>query len=240
MYSESNHTDKITIVSFNIEKSREIDLAILELNLNIHTKDSDIILLQEMDEEGVIQIAEFFKLNYIYYPFSRELKTQSNFGNAILSRYKIKAEEKLILPHYSQKNRLRAVTKCSITINNKSLLLYSIHQSTVSLKKSKRADQLETVLSDINTERENYNQVIVGGDFNTLFKKDLKSTITLFEELGFKFATENIGHTSAALFNIVKPKNDHIFTKSGKVINSGKLQDSKSSDHLPIFIELKI
>ena len=230
----------LKIICFNIEKSEKIDLAIKELKEDKHTEKIDILFLQEMDENGVIQIADSFNLNYIYFPFTKDPHSQKNFGNAVLSKFEIKQPQKLILPHLGKNNRLRAATKCQIEINNETYLLYSIHQSTVTMKDSKRVDQLNALMMDLEKEYKNFDQIIIGGDFNTLFKRDLKRTVRKFEAQGFEFATSGIGHTSAALFNIVKPLNDHIFIKKGQVIKKGKLKNSKSSDHIPIYIELSI
>src|SRR5690348_5298214 len=56
-------SDSLNVVTFNIKKAREIQLAICEMKQLEKTTPVDIYLLQEMNEEGVEAIAKDLGLN---------------------------------------------------------------------------------------------------------------------------------------------------------------------------------
>lgn len=233
----SHAQDVITLVVFNLKEGEKTDLAIQELT-TVNLKDIHILLLQEMDEKGVIQFSKALGLNYLYYPIGTDKRNGNNFGNAILSKYRITNEEKLILPHSKIDNRIRNAPNCIIDVQGKKILVYSIHNETILLPSKKRQDQLDSILNDIDQSLDKADFTIVGGDFNTLKSIDVKKLVLEFESRDFKWANENLGYTSKALFNIVKPKNDHVFIKDLKLIEGSKMEKSKSSDHLPLVMKL--
>lgn len=229
-----------SLISFNVEKSRHVDAAIKELNTADGFSNPTILLLQEMNQKAVVNFSHHFKMNYIYYPIGTNKDDESDFGNAILAKHKIYEPSKLILPHAKIDGRIRNATNAIIEIAEKKILIYSIHNETILLPRKKRQDQLNTILKDIQGKEKSVDAIIVGGDFNTLLAKDLIHVTDRFSESGFIWSTENIGATSSAFMNMVKPQNDHIFTKNVKVIGCQKLSSSKSSDHLPVKIDFTI
>ncbi|HDZ59187.1 MAG TPA: endonuclease/exonuclease/phosphatase family protein, partial [Actinobacteria bacterium] len=90
---------ELNVVSWNIKFAREIDTAIAELNETDQLRNADIMLLQEMDDEGVDAIARSLGLNYVYFPASVHCRTGKKFGNAVLARWEISGSAKLLLPH---------------------------------------------------------------------------------------------------------------------------------------------
>ena len=60
--------EEIKIITWNIKFSEKIDEALAELNNVEKLKEADIILLQEMNEEGVDKMAKSLECNYVYYP----------------------------------------------------------------------------------------------------------------------------------------------------------------------------
>lgn len=235
-----NPDEPLTVVSFNIEKSQKIDLAIQEISDNKSTANVDILLLQEMDQVDVMKIAEALELNYLYFPISHSAGDDKNFGNAILTKNEILEEDKFILPHEKSNGRIRNATNCVIEVDDKSILLYSIHSETVVMDRRKRMQQIDAIISDIESKDDDVDHVIIGGDFNTLLKMDLVRYNRKFSAIGMAWDSEDIGATGDYLFGIVKPANDHIYSKNLKFLDSGKLEDSKSSDHLPIFVKYEL
>jgi len=67
----SNSSDEIdltiTLVSFNIENSLKIVLAIEENKIGSSFNISEIILLQEVDKKSVVNFSKQFSLNSLYY-----------------------------------------------------------------------------------------------------------------------------------------------------------------------------
>jgi endonuclease/exonuclease/phosphatase (EEP) superfamily protein YafD len=95
-------TTTLRLVSFNIEFALHVDSAIAVLASNPALRDADVLLLQEMDENATRRIAEALHLWYIYYPAIFHLRTHRLFGNAVLSRWPIVEDQKIVLPHVSR------------------------------------------------------------------------------------------------------------------------------------------
>lgn len=230
--------DKLSVVTFNIEKSENIDLAIHELTTNFQFSDPDILLLQEVDETSVFEFAKKFHLNYIYYPIAIHRKAKNNFGNAILSKYPITKPSKLILPHKTPTKRIRNATNCILEIGSYKLLVYSIHNETIIMSQTKRMEQVDAIIQDIKSRKVEH--IIVGGDFNSGIPRDLREIVFKFKSLNFSWPTKEIGGTSKALLNLVSPRNDHFFTKGLTPLSAKKLQESTSSDHIPVLLVFTI
>lgn len=228
----------ITVVSFNIEKSLKVDLAISEIVNDTSFNNADIILLQEVDKKSVVKFSEQFSLNYLYYPIALNRSDKSEFGNAILSKYKISNEDKLILPHKKRNGRIRNATNCIINIPNHPTLVYSIHMETIIMSRAKRMDQIDAIIKDIETKKVEH--VILGGDFNTIVNKDLEIIIKKFDQSGVRFDSKSIGHTGSYFLGLIKPSNDHFFSRNMTTLETIKLIDSKSSDHLPVLIKYRL
>ena len=232
---------RLKLVSFNLELGKKTGLAISEFNSSEVIDDLDILLLQEVNENSVMEFADSLNMNYVYYPISVNLTDQSNYGNAILSHYPIKNHRKLILPHSKwTNNRKRSTTSAILQIHNKNILVYSVHTETLLMSKKKRRDQLAYIVKDIKKNEAYVDAIIVAGDFNTLLHSDIKHLKSIFQSIDMQYSSDSIGWTCRALFGILRPANDHIFSKGLTMLNSGKLSSSKSSDHIPIFVEFML
>ena len=201
-----------SVVTFNIKESEKIDLAIEELRAVTQFNNPDIFLLQEMDEAGVETIAKSFGMNYLYFPASIQKNGEVNFGNAVLAKAKLSHVHKLILPHKRKDNQIRIGTSCIAEVKGKQLLLYSVHLATIMVARNKRHEQMDALVADILNKASSIDAVIVGGDFNTLFEKDLRALVDKFENAGLDWQTEEVGATGSYYLNLIKPRNDHVFT----------------------------
>ncbi|MDH3724352.1 MAG: endonuclease, partial [Thermoleophilia bacterium] len=76
---------RLRVVSWNIRFGEEIEAALGVLHSSDAVKGSDLLLLQEMDEEGVDAIARSLGHNYVYGAATVHSRTGKNFGNAVLS-----------------------------------------------------------------------------------------------------------------------------------------------------------
>jgi endonuclease/exonuclease/phosphatase family metal-dependent hydrolase len=229
-------SDSLTVISFNIAKAEKIQEAIEELMVFERTTPVDIYLLQEMDEGGVQSIAKELQLNYLYIPIVFNKLLKKNIGNAILTKGTIGDHKKLVLPHKKWVNgRRRHATVGEVTIRNKRILVFSVHTETSSMGRKKRLAQWDAILEHARSQSPGYRYMVIGGDFNTLFPKDAEEIVQKFSLEGFAWATAGIGHTAEALFGLIKPKEDYIFSKGLQAINASKLGGSKASDHYPIY-----
>ena len=157
-------TDTLRVVSFNVEFSMHVDRAIALLTSEPGLRDADVVLLQEMSETAVRRIAESLGVGYVYYPAIHHRRTRRLFGNAVLSRWPIVDDAKLMLPHVSRYAGMqRIATAATLQVGPTRVRVYSAHLGTpLDVGASARRDQLRAVLADAAA----YERVIIGGDMN--------------------------------------------------------------------------
>lgn len=236
----SETSDSLTVVTFNIKKARKIQMAVSELRELEKKSMVDIYLLQEMDEKGVETIAADLGLNYLYIPIAYDKSDKKNIGNAILTRGTIEHPEKLILPHAKWQNQQRrAVTIGEVDIHQIKILVFSVHTETVAMSRKMRMDQVDSIVRYAKQESAHYDHVLIGGDFNTAFPKYARSVVKKFKDYGFDWPTSKVGSTAKAMFGLVKPTNDYLFTRGFTAMNAFVVSSSKSSDHYPVFATLR-
>jgi endonuclease/exonuclease/phosphatase family metal-dependent hydrolase len=222
--SAPRHGDTLKVVSFNIQYAEHVDGAIALIRRTEALRDPDVLLLQEMDEAGAREIADSLDLDYVYYPSRLHPGTQRDFGCAILSRYPIEDDRKIILPHLARINHtLRTAVGATIRVGARRIRVYSVHLATMAENgPGARREQLATVLDDA----EQYPAVVLGGDFNS-------STVPeIALERGFAWPTSHLGHTRAIW------DTDHVLVKGLTVPASpaaGLVEQSGVSDHKPVW-----
>src|SRR5262245_47892387 len=85
-------------ITFNIRFAREIDRAIALLIEDRDLQGADLVFLQEMDAPGTERIAAALGMHYVYYPATVHPGNGRDFGNAVLSRWPLRDEHKIVLP----------------------------------------------------------------------------------------------------------------------------------------------
>ncbi len=216
--------DTIHVVSFNIAFGRRADSAIKLFKSDPALRNADLILLQEMDTPSTRRVANALGFWYVYYPAIFSLTTQRDFGNAVLSRWPIVEDEKIVLPHVSRYARTqRTATAATIRIGASNLRVYSTHLSTIfDVRSSARRDQLRAILADA----AKYPRVIIGGDMNS-------SVVgRLARDMGYDWPTEGGPHTTAG------GRWDHIFFKglTTPAVAAGTVSRIRgASDHRPVW-----
>jgi endonuclease/exonuclease/phosphatase family metal-dependent hydrolase len=228
--------ETLTVISYNIWFSEDIDQAVSELKEMRAQNGLDILLLQEMDEVGTEQIARELQLNYVYFPAAVEPTYGKNFGNAILARWPIVNLQKLILPHKSLSNRMnRIATRATLRIHDTDILVYNTHTESIFTLPSFRKDQYTAILDDIEPEAK---FVIVGGDFNSFTESDVEEIEQVYRQAGFMRVSEGSGHTIIKYGTGVS--SDHIFAKGFVLEETGTLTEATASDHLPLWVTLRL
>jgi endonuclease/exonuclease/phosphatase family metal-dependent hydrolase len=235
----SEFNGSIKVVTYNIKLSEEISQAIEDLTQSPDLSDADIILLQEMAEDGVAMIAQRLHYNFIYYPASLHYKHEKNYGNAILSKWPIKDHRKIILPYEHPMNRqIRIATIATLLIEDFEILTYSVHTEMFWLGAEKKLDQVDAILRSV---ADRFEHVIIGGDFNTNTNNGVRETEKLFTQAGFLRASKGAGTTSKVdLLGLTDFKLDHIFVKGFTLITCGKCEEARSSDHYPVWVALQL
>ena len=222
---QSIHT--LRVVTFNVQWGKHVDRAINVLKTRAPLPGADIVVLQEMDAAGTQRIAEALGMSWVYYPAVVHPKLGHDFGNAVLSRWPIVADEKLMLPHIGGlRHAQRIATAATVIVGTTRVRVYSAHLGTPSdIRPSKRRDQADVIVADAAA----YPLVIVAGDMNShgIGKE--------FVARGFLWPTEHNGFTTA-VFNW-----DHVFFKGFAIPvtdqkSAGIVRDTLgTSDHDPVW-----
>ena len=230
--------DKFIVSSFNIEKGAKINEAIELIQQHEKLNASEIIFLQEMDDQGTQQLAESLNMNYLYIPINNEAGTNQDFGNSILTKGEITDPYKLVLPNGQFHNgRMRALSVATISLKGVKFRTASVHLATVFMTSKKRWQQVESLKLYLTECNENHDTFIIGGDFNAVTTSYRKKIINMFDSLGFAHASSGVGTTQSGKIPFLKPEFDMIFSKGLSVLDKGKIVDSSSSDHYPIWTQ---
>ena len=215
----------LRVVTFNLRYARQVERAIYAFRTYAPLRGADVIMLQEMDAPATQRIAAAMGMAYVYYPAAVHPRTHRDFGNAILSRWPITADEKLMLPHLGRlRHGQRIATVANIQVGNQTVRLYCLHLGTpADIGWAKRRDQARVILQDAAT----YPLVIIAGDMNShgIGKE--------FRAAGFLWPTEHDSFTTA-IFNW-----DHVFLKGfgyPPQVGAGVARDTlEMSDHFPVW-----
>jgi endonuclease/exonuclease/phosphatase family metal-dependent hydrolase len=228
----ADELDELTVCSFNIEFAERVGEAIGDLTSDENLSACKLVLLQEMDWPGSRRIAEALALDVVYYPGS--VHHGKDFGNAVLSRFTISDDEKLILPHRNPTNgRIRIAVRATLEAPFERVTAYSVHSDTPWLGPEARLEQAESIAVDA---ARFDGPVVVGGDFNTSDPGSVEHTVELFESRAFTWATARVPATGDGLLGAVMI--DHVFVKRFAVEAAGTVA-TDASDHQPIWVELK-
>jgi endonuclease/exonuclease/phosphatase family metal-dependent hydrolase len=222
----------LKVVTFNIRFSREIDRAEELFHKADHLRGADVITLQEMDAPGAERLARELGYDYVYYPSALHPRTHRDFGNAVLSRWPIESDHKLVLPHLSGLRRMsRSVTAADLRLPTGLVRVYSVHLATpAELLPQARVDQALAIAEDA---RGFPGAVIVAGDFNN---RDL--VVRVFENADFTWITRDLGATLRFFCW------DHVFARGLEAPppkGRGIVADNNgASDHLPVWVDLPL
>ena len=221
----SEDPDTLRVVSFNVKFAEHVPAVIALLREPGPLRDVDVLLLQEMDEAGTRQIASALGFAYVYYPSTLHPITKRDFGNAILTRYMIEEDRKIVMPHLARfRHTLRAAVGATIRVGTRRLRVYSVHIATVIGNGPKaRREQLAAVLADAVP----YPVVVIGGDFNSSSVPDIALT------RGYTWPTRHLPHTESFWTM------DHILLKGLALANPSSFglvrEIHGASDHKPVW-----
>ena len=218
--SDAPEKKDIKIVSWNIERGKQLDNIITFFKEDPLLSKADIVLAIECDNgmgrtnnrNVTKELAEALGMNYCFTPSYLVLgkgaigetthqtkNTTALHGTAILSKYKIELAEGIEVPpvkevFHSSEKRLgcKRGLVAKINLGVKSIALGAIHVD-LSSTANDRANQLEAVLKAL----PEADMQMIGGDFNcSTFQLRRKwelawQVITKFFTIGFKGAIEN-------------------------------------------------
>ncbi len=157
--------DTLRVVTFNVQFAVHSDIAAGLLEHNPSLRNADVILLQEMDERGTKLIADSLGMGWVYYPATKHPHTGRDFGNAILSRWPLQDDRKIILPYLARFNSTqRIAVAATMLVGDRKVRVYNVHLATMTANgPAQRRRQLAAVLADADS----FPTVLIGGDFNS-------------------------------------------------------------------------
>lgn len=221
-------SDTLRVVSFNVEFGREIDRVMDLFRREPALRGPDVVLLQEMTARSTAKLAAGLGLAWVYYPATRHPATGQDFGNAILSRWPIEADRKIILPYRSRVGRTqRAAVGATLLVGDERIRVYSLHLATWAGNGPKsRRHQLEAVLADADS----FPRAIIGGDFNS------ETVPEVAEQRGYTWPTRKLPAT-ASFWTL-----DHLLFRGLDVSGSngaGVIEETRgASDHRPVWAKV--
>jgi endonuclease/exonuclease/phosphatase family metal-dependent hydrolase len=217
--------DTLRFVTFNIAFARRVDGAIELLSTEPALRGADVLLLQEMDAGGTRRIAEALGMGYVYYPAISHHRTDRDFGNAVLSRWPIVEDAKIVLPHRSRyAGTQRTATAATLLVGDRRVRVYSVHLGTVAdVGPGARREQLRAVLADA----AGHPRVVIGGDMNDA------AVARVARDAGYGWPTER-GPRTMRLGRV-----DHLLLRglaSPDTAAAGTVTDARGvSDHRPVW-----
>lgn len=223
----------LRVVTFNVEFAEGTEQAIVELQEDPHLRGADVVLMQEMNEPSVIAVSEALGFHYVYYPATE--RGSGGFGNAVLSRWPIVEDHKVILPHPSPANGERRIAvMATIDAPFGPLVAVSLHTETPWMPLRGRLEQLATVLADVERRYDPVRtRVVIGGDMNTPEPHGTRRIAALFRRHAYLYASHDVGPTADYYFGFVVL--DYVFVRGLRVRDAGA-RATEASDHRPIFV----
>lgn len=224
------------VVSWNIQYGIETERAAAELLEREATRSVDVLLLQEMDEEGTASIAEALSANYAYTSPAPHDHTGRDFGNAVVTRWPIRNSAEIPLPHVaSVSGQPRSATHALVDVGGLDVSVYSVHTEIPALRLAKRIEQFDTVADDIR--RRGHTRVVVGGDFNTVTARGSRAVATSMAAAGLRRVSAEESRSYRRLGRDLML--DHLFAAGFDVVDAGVVAPTEASDHLPIWADLR-
>lgn len=220
----------LRVVTFNTHFAGKVEEQIDLFRSDAELSQADVVVLQEMDDANVARIADALGFNYVYYPATLHPKSKANFGNAILARWPIEDDRKILLPHVAgtTKEQREAVVG-TVRIGSQAIRVYAVHFGTLfEVGFGGQEEQARAVVADADTSSI---PVIIAGDLNS------HRAGHVFENGGFTWPTKGLGRTYA-YFDF-----DHIFLRGPGLAWSsvGIVRDTLgTSDHRPVWAKVTV
>jgi endonuclease/exonuclease/phosphatase family metal-dependent hydrolase len=234
--AEATQLDSLLVVSYNIAFARQTREATEQLQADPQLGLADVFLLQEMDLEGVEFMARTLGLNYVYGPAYRHPRYGRLWGNAILSRWPIVGQADLVLPYPNpfSENHRRAVA-ADVLVEGQPVRVISVHLSTAVIPLGDRLKQAAALADSLGQVSW---PVIVGGDFNTGSRQEIKELRQVMRGRRFRQVRLPEGKTAQGgaldFFNHTLVL-DHFFYRGLAWQRAGIADKYTASDHFPVW-----
>jgi endonuclease/exonuclease/phosphatase family metal-dependent hydrolase len=229
--------ESLLVVSYNIQYGEDVQLALQDLH-RARLDRPDVLLLQEMTPAGVETIATALGLHRVYYPASVHPHHGRLFGNAVLSRWPIRDERMLVLPHpHPWSGHRRIAVACDLDVAGRPLRVVSLHLATAVLAARQRFEQARAVVDSLVADVGG--PVIVGGDFNTSTDGDARN-LRKFYRRAARLLPVRLPEGCTIRWVVwrvmgVGCRLDHLFLRGLAAGTAGIEDGALASDHFPIW-----
>lgn len=226
-------------MTWNIEHGEAVEAAIHQLTTDPHLADADLVLLQEMDDQGPGRIAEALGMTHRYFAGCTHTGTGRPFGNAILARGTILGCEVIVLPHLARVlGQRRTAVQGTVELDRfggEQMVVWSVHAEVSTLPHRRQVAQYQTVANAVAAS--NAERALVCGDFNTASTRSLRALTAAMTTVGAERANASAGRTFTRFgrgFEL-----DQIFTRGFDVVEVGVVHGHGASDHDPVWATLR-
>jgi endonuclease/exonuclease/phosphatase family metal-dependent hydrolase len=231
-----NFDGGLRVVTWNTHYAVNLEQTIQTLEDVEELRDADILLLQEIDAEGVETIAQRLRYHYIFYPAAFNRQRRIEIGNAILAKWPLRNPDKIVLPNalpgwLESRNSASA----TILINGREIHVYCVHLEISWMLFMRGESQVEFLGRKAGGKD---NIIIMGGDFNTWNPVSIAILDDQMGKIGLKRLTKGTGYTferAGLKFTL-----DHIFSNATLHHRAGVYRQTNASDHYPVWAEISI
>lgn len=228
--------DSLVCVSYNIEYGEKLENALADLTDNPRLRDPDILLLQEMDPEGVALVAGRLGMNFCYYPSFIHPYHGKLFGTAVLSPWPLSEPRHMVLPHPNpMTENHRTALAVDVQIGTRTVRAVSVHLSTLSVDFEDRLEQATLVRDSLVADT---GPAIIAGDFNSGSPREGVLFRRVIRKAGFREARLPVERTATGGpldWLGIKLKLDHIYYRELELVATGSPGESTASDHFPVW-----
>lgn len=228
--------DQLKVVSYNIQHGRNLQgqFNLQETGSVLAGLTPDIVALQEVDhcrwktwlgdQAGIL--GKRLGMYWAYGPVSHYLL--GSYGNAILSRYPIKASNNHV---FTNEDDRRCCLEVEILAEDVRLCVLCVH---LGLKMKDRLEQLQNMI--IPLIENNEVPCILAGDFNT--SADSPEINLVLAHMQDSFTANSGAETATFPSNHPHIRIDYIFTSNCRAGDFRIVPDAAASDHLPVRAEI--
>ncbi|KJS13134.1 MAG: hypothetical protein VR67_05730 [Peptococcaceae bacterium BRH_c8a] len=225
----------VTFLSYNIRHCRGTGgrVSLAAVAASITGTGADVVGLQEVDKFNprscfVNQARKLGELTGMSAVLGANFNLLgiAEFGNAVLTRYRVMDEQNFPLPGRGEKRGLQRIEICTGT---GSIAFYNTH---LGLDKDERRHQVERILTITKDEKM---PLVLAGDFNALPRateiQELKKVFALSDPSG-----------SYPTFPAQQPQHkiDYVFFSPHWLPLAYQVYYSEASDHLPLAVKLRL
>jgi len=241
---EANINDSIRIVNWNIHKEGNLSEWKKVITRIVKDKKPDFILLQEVRLDGKVGdfISKDLKYGWEFSPNLYQGKYDAYSGVLTASHIKPKMVESALsngTELFSKIQKTVLFTKYPIGSPSLELLVVNIHGININIDLDGFKEQIRYIAEVV---MRHDGPVILAGDFNTWREARLDHLSKLVKEM--ELVKIDFGSNADYVETMFGNPLDHIFISKEKleVIKGSQdvIVDIKSSDHSPLFVELRI